>query len=271
MKFPFSNHKKDKHLNLDQLKMLINEERTILSPVEYQIMLNMLNVREKRAKDIMTPLSEVLAVKHETSTEIFKKLVKNTDFSYIPVYEDRIDQLIGIIDVIEVLYEPNGSKRLGDFLVSAYYIPDTKRIFELLPDLQRMQHPIAIVVNEHGGCVGIVTLENLFEQIVGEIGYQPEGANIQIEESSDGSWAIEARCRIEKLNQKLQLSLPTDICNTVGGLIMALSGKIPSKEEEIDMDYLKFTVLETCQYGISKLRLTKNSGQWSVVRKRTDS
>ena len=207
-------------------------------------------------REIMTPLSEMFAVPISARLSEIKPVIRKLNYSYIPVYEERIDRLTGIVNVVDILYAEDDSQDMGAFIRSAYYIPETKIIAELLEELRTAEDPIALVIEEHGSCVGLVTLEDILEEIVGDIGPLDHHQPPSIHSDDPNIWVVDARTDIDVVNRTVGLALPKDRCDTIGGFVLKLFGRIPQQGEKIVYDSKEFLVAEVFDYGISEIHIS---------------
>ncbi len=203
------------------------------------------------AREVMIPLSEIIAVHVATPVEQVKAIVRHSNYQYIPVYEERIDRLTGIVSISDVLYAPQKLNELNSLIRPAYYVPETKLTSDLLDELRIAEDPIAVVIDEHAGCVGFVTLEDMIEQIVGEIRYNHKRHTPPVELLDNGSWIVDARTSIDMINSSFGTNIQTDRCDTIGGLILSLFGRLPEQGEKIHHSGFEFSVEEVFSYGIS--------------------
>ena len=203
------------------------------------------------AREVMIPLSEIIAVHVETPIEQVKAIVRHSNYQYIPVYEERIDRLTGIVSISDVLYAPQKLNELNSLVRPAYYVPETKLTSDLLEELRIAEAPNAIVIDEHAGCVGFVTLEDIIEQIVGEIRYNHKRHTPPVELLDNGSWIVDARTSIDMINSSFGTNIKSDRCDTIGGLILSLFGRLPEQGEKIRHSGFEFSVEEVFSYGIS--------------------
>jgi len=247
----FSRKKKKKREgpNLEQYRQFVLEWINVLPENQSKMLRGVFALSHTCVREIMIPLSEMMAVHIATSTEQLKAMVRDTGYSFIPVYEERIDRLTGIVSVMDILYAENEAEDLGSFVRSAYYVPETKITGELLDELRTAEEQIAIVIDEYGSCVGLVTLEDILEQIVGEIGY--ERAIHAIEATGDTSWVIDAKTSINEVNQSIGTDIPKDRYDTIGGFLLKMIGHLPEQGETIKYQGKEFTVAEVSDYGIS--------------------
>jgi len=227
---------------------------------ENQLLHNVLEFNDKTVREIMIPRTKVVALDVNAPREKVVKVVLNEGYSRLPVYKDTIDNIIGIVyakDLINYIEEPNLFV-LYDLLRPAYFVPETKKISELLRELQKNKIHMAIVVDEFGGFKGIVTLEDILEEIVGEIHDEYDKIERSYKVLEDGSIVVDAGMLVSDFNRKFNLDIPegTDY-ESVGGFVSKLAGKIPAEGERIKFKNLVFEVLKTSKRKIIELKISK--------------
>ncbi len=160
-------------------------------------------------------------------------------FSRIPVYEQGIDDIAGLLyakDLMRAVRDKRGDVAVRELARPANFVPETKRVAELLPEMQKQKTHMAIVVDEHGGTAGLVTLEDLIEELVGEIVDEYDVEEPPVEPLPNGDVRVNARMPIDELNDLLDVELPTGDYDTVGGFIFHLLGHVPTEGETVDYD-----------------------------------
>lgn len=240
----------------EQIEQIVMEWIDALPDLEARMLRGVFSLNRTCAREVMIPLSEMLAVNINTPTEQLKAMVRETDFSFIPVFEERIDRLTGIVSVMDILYAPQEAENLDSFIREAYYVPETKVIGELLEELREAEEPIVLVIDEHGSCVGLVTLEDILEQIVGEIGFNDTNRIRHVEATGTNSWIIDARADIEVVNRELGLNIPKDRCDTIGGYLLKLFARLPGQGDKLEYEGKEFLISQVFDYGISEIQVT---------------
>jgi CBS domain containing-hemolysin-like protein len=196
-------------------------------------------------REVMTPEPDIVAVEASTKLdEVLDTLLKH-GYSRIPVYKENLEEIVGIVyakDVLKQIHSGrNGKKTVKDLARKALFVPESKRVAELLKQMQQEQVHVAIVVDEYGAVAGLVTLEDLLEEIVGEIADEYDREEPQVEPAGDGSYLVNARMPVDELSELLDVELPQEEWDTVGGLMMGLLGRLPGQGEEVELAGLKFT------------------------------
>jgi CBS domain containing-hemolysin-like protein len=218
-----------------------------------------LRLERHTAREIMVPRIDVCALEVSASLQEAVDLVVKEEYSRIPVYEETIDRVIGILNAKDLLrYWRTDSSRvyLKDLVRPVYFIPESKRLDELLKEMRDQQAHLAIVVDEYGGTAGLVTMEDLLEEIVGEIYDEYDVVEPSIERIADNQAIIDARMPVEEVNRALSLDLPSTEVNTIGGFVYHHLGKIPSPGDVIETDHLHIEVCSVSGRRIRKLKVT---------------
>jgi len=211
-------------------------------------------------REVMVPRMDMVAVSSDAPVEEVLSLIIREGHSRIPVYEDTIDNIIGIVYAKDLLIQM--SKGAIDMPIKgvmrpAYYVPESKKVDELLRELQKKRLHMAIVVDEYGGTAGLVTIEDLLEEIVGEIFDEYDLEETLIEYIDERTIRMDARVNIDDANEILNTNLSTDDIDTVGGFVYSLFGRIPSPGETARFENLTFQVEKVIGRRISKILITK--------------
>ncbi len=226
---------------------------------ERRMIQNIIELQETRAYEIMTPLVELVAVQlGRLDLAGFKALARNSGYSRFPVYRDRIIRLVGVVDVFRVLHEEDESKRLEDFIEPAYYVPESKRVDDLLRAFLAERIKNAVVVDEFGGCVGWISREDILEEIVGELEDELDVPPRQVTEHPDGTFVVEGRTEIDALNDRLGTDFEQEEWETLAGLLLDRMGRIPQVGEEIELEGWLAHVLRMEGHRIDLVRLTRH-------------
>lgn len=233
-----------------------------LRAVEKQLIVKMFSFTETTVWEAMVPLIEVSAVPEEATVAQALEVFRARPFSRLPVYRERIDNVVGVLNSFDLLgAAPEES--IARFRRPAYFVPETKRIDELLVEMQRRRLHLAVVVDEYGGAVGIVTVEDLLEEIMGEIRDEFEPEERRLVRLGEGRYLASARIEIDELNERLNLNLPKDDYETLGGLILYRLGRIPTPGQTLREGGLIMTVHSATERAIKdvELRVPGRSGK----------
>lgn len=212
------------------------------------------------ARDIMVPRTDIVAVPFAASVREAIAIARESKHSRLPVYQGTIDRIVGIVHVRDLLrfaLESAEGIKVGDVMREAYFIPETKRVDELLRDLQRQRVHMAIVVDEFGGTAGIVTIEDVLEEIVGEIQDEYDVEAPLVERVSAEEAIVDGRISLEEIADIFGVSLEDEETSTIGGLVQTHLGRIPQAGESVAVDGLEVTVLEVDGNRVRKLRVRR--------------
>lgn len=212
-------------------------------------------------KEAMVPLVDIVALREGSLVEDVISIAEKFGYSRIPIYKERIYNIIGIVNVYDVLSLPREEKSISHIIRPAYYVPESKKIDDLLKEFQRRGLQIAVVVDEYGGTIGIVTLEDLLEEIVGEIHDEYDSEKVLYERLADGSCLIDARMEIDAINERLGFSLPKGDYETLGGFIIDYLEMIPKQGMTIKYEDLLLQIEEAGERGIKSVKITRRKNK----------
>jgi CBS domain containing-hemolysin-like protein len=251
--------KKTSHPELQkEIQQLIDvgEEEGLLSEDEGEMMQSILSFRDTLAREIMVPRTDAVLDSGDTPIEELLQLVINKGHSRFPVYADNIDDIIGILHVKDLL-SSWGEEHLDlqDIVRTPYFIPETKKISHLLKELRDKKSHMAIVIDEYGGVAGLVTIEDIIEEIIGEIRDEYDDDEILMVATDDGDLLVDARLEIEKLTEHFDLQVPKGNFESVGGFIISLLGRVPQPNETILHAPLEMTIESADARKIRKVRI----------------
>jgi putative hemolysin len=234
------------------------QEEGILDPSNRDLIQSVVKFGEKTLRDAMKPRPEIVAVPTNTKVEQFIELLRSKPFSRVPVFEGTIHNIVGIVYAQDVLQVPDTEAhvRTVDSLMrkDVYFVPESKLGSELLREMQKNNIRMAIVVDEYGGVAGLVTIEDLVEEIVGEI--RDEHDKAEIVRESDQSYIVTGNMDVDRLNELFGARPETTESATVAGLVSELAGRIPRKGEVVEEDGLRFEVLESTDRKVERVRVS---------------
>jgi len=230
----------------EELKALLQLEpgEADVTSQEAEMIDKIFDLGDTTVREVMVPLVEVAMLPEEASPADAIALIRERGFSRIPIYRARETSVVGVVTAMDLLSRGAGARRLGDLMRQPYFVPETKRIDDLLREMQRNRIHLAVVVDEYGGSIGIVTLEDILEQIVGEIQDEHDRTPASVDRLPDGSYLVAARTNIDELNEALDWTLPKQDYETVAGLVLATLGRIPRTGEEFPIPGYTLTVLD---------------------------
>jgi len=215
---------------------------------------------DKDAADVMVPKPDVTAISVDMPVEKALETVLDHPYTRYPVYRETLDDIVGVLHVRDLFsaIQDQGveSVRLADLLRPAYIVPETKDLASLLQEFRRTNNHFAVVVDEYGAMVGICTLEDLIEEIVGEIEDEFDVSEEQIEQVDDDTWRLDGRFPIDEFNERFGTELPDEDFHTVAGFVFGQLGRAPEPGDDISYDGLRFDVLEVEGNRIERLAVT---------------
>lgn len=225
---------------------------------EHQILENVFDFYDRPARQIMVPRTQIAAIDvNETNNAVIEKVIEE-GYSRLPVYRDSVDNIVGIIhakDLLNALYN-NKLDTIASLMRPVYFIPETKKIGGLLRDFQQQHAQMAIIVDEFGGTSGLITLEDIIEELVGEIQDEYDNETPWIEKISDTEYIANARANIIDANEQLPVPLPEgEEYETVGGYINLLFGKIPALNEKVSTTDYQFIILDKSEKSIERVKV----------------
>jgi putative hemolysin len=209
----------------------------------------------RTVKEVMVPLIRVTAIPDTLTVGQALEEFRTSRFSRLPVYHRRIDNLIGVLHDFDLLGEDAPDRPIRAFMRPVTYVPELKKIDRLLAEMQRQGNHLAVVVDEYGGAVGIVTIEDLLEEIVGEITDEFDQEVAPFKKLGEGHYLISARTEIKALNEALHLDLPTGDYETLAGFLIAELGDLPRAGEHLQYRNLKFTVRQAEARSVKEVEL----------------
>ncbi len=232
----------------------------IIDTAEYEIINRVLEFTETTAKEVMIPRPDVVALEIDAPREEIISVVTEQGFSRIPVYKETIDTIVGILfakDIISMI-EYEKSIILEDIIRAANFVPETKKISQLLREFQQQKIHLAIVIDEFGGTEGIITLEDIIEEIVGEIHDEYDEVKLSYIKDTDGTWIVDGGMNISDFNKTFSVQVPEDVdYETVNGFLHKLTGRIPDVKEEIQFGNLSFTIMRKSERRIEKIKVKR--------------
>ena len=240
----------------------VGEAEGIIEEDEKEMIHSIVGFGETSAKEVMTPRTAMLAFEgNKTIDDIWYEMVDN-GFSRIPVYEDTIDNILGVLyikDIMNSIKDGNTNVPIKNFIRPGYFVPETKSIIEILKEFKALKVHIALVLDEYGGIVGLLTIEDLIEEIVGEIRDEFDTEEEEfITQIDENSYEVDAMIDIETLDKELCLNLPeSDDYESLGGLIVTELGRLATIGDELKFNGVKLKVLEINKMRVSKVLIEK--------------
>ena len=218
------------------------------------------NMVDRAVREIMVPRIDIVAVQSDATVEDVLHLVMERGYSRIPTYEENVDNIVGVVyakDILRVLADGRRPESIQEIARPPYFIPEGKHIDELLAELREHKVHMAIVVDEYGGTAGLATIEDVLEEIVGEIQDEYDREEVTIERLTDSEAILDARVSLDALNELFDLHIEGEDVDTVGGFVYNLLGRMPNPGDEVHADGLALRVLSVLGRRIKKVRVTK--------------
>jgi putative hemolysin len=241
----------------EELELLVRltDRSSALGVHERRMIRRIFGFSDTRVRDAMIPLVEVVALGDHASVDELIQAIREHGFSRIPIFQDNIHNIVGWVNALDVLSMPPGERGFRQLIRPAYYVPETRRIGDLLKDVQQKGIPLAVVVDEYGGSVGIVTIEDMIEEIVGEIEDEYDARTRLYDILPDGSFRIDARMEIDAINEILGLPLPSGDYATLAGFILAELERIPQRGELLMHDGLMLEIEEATNRTVERVHV----------------
>ena len=240
------------------------EEEGIIEEGDRELVRSAVEFGDKVVREVMTPRPEMLAIPGSATLEELLQLIDKHPVSRVPVYEGTLDHITGIAfahDLLRVSDEAARTRRVSSIQRTVAFVPETKKVNELLREMQREKQHMRIVIDEYGGASGLVTIEDLLEEIVGSIADEHEEDELESpKRDSDGSWLVPGNLEIERLEALFgeRWEMPEDYeATTVAGLVSEVAGRIPMAGEVVEEDGLRFEVLASTDRRIERVRVSR--------------
>lgn len=224
-----------------------------------ELLQSVVDFTETLVKEVMTPRPDIVAIKADASLSDLRELFREQQYSRIPVYRDNLDNIVGIVFVKDlVALPPDAEPLLTTLMRSAYFVPESKRVSDLLKELQRKQAQMAIVVDEYGGNAGLVTVEDLLEEIVGEIRDEYDVESDTVTDEGNGTFVFSGKVSIGEVADRMGVIIEREGFETVGGYLLSHLGRMPYIGEIFDVDDFTAEVLEVERRRLTKVRLRRS-------------
>lgn len=241
--------------------LTVDSNDTQIKTTEKRLIKKILKFRDKITTDALVPLVKVDAIeKQSTLSEAFE-LFRNKKHSRLPVFDERIDNVVGILELHSVIRQSDLTQKIDRFIKPAIYAAETQKLEDILNDMIERDFQIAIVVDEYGGAVGILTREDIFEQIVGDLEDEDDPEKKLIRVLGPHEWLVKARTTVSQVNDELQIDLPEGNYDTIGGFLLRQFSRIPDSGDELYYDtkvgQIHFVVRETTRRRIESVSIER--------------
>jgi putative hemolysin len=248
---------------LEEIQAFINvgEEEGIIEESEGELIQSIIEFSDTLVSEIMRPRLQIVAIEASATVADARNLIIESKYSRIPVYNEHLDNIEGIVYVRDLLAFCEGDKAkmlVTECMRPVYFVPESKTIRALLEEMQKAKVQIAMVIDEYGGVAGLVTIEDIIEEILGEIEDEDEGTVDEgIERSEDGSYLVDGSAEIKKVELLYNKDVEADDFTTVAGLLINELGHVPAVGEKLEFKGLQFEVLEADSQRVSRVRLRR--------------
>ena len=251
------------YITEEELRTMVNvsQEEGLLESEEKEMIHNIFEFSETPVKDVMIPRPDIVAVSLEAGFDDLAVVIREEQFSRIPVYEGSVDSIVGVIYVKDLFGLSDAEKesfRVREYLRDAYFIPEMKRIGNLFEEMRALKIHMAVVLDEYGGTAGLVTIEDLVEEIVGDISdeYDQELAPLFINVDEHTS-SIDASMRIDEVNDMMDLDIPDEDADTIGGFVLSRMERIPEEGERFEWHNMEFIIDQMDGRRIMRVTIVK--------------
>lgn len=243
-----------------QLLVRMGEEQGVLEQDEREMIHSIFAFGDTVVREVMVPRIDMVAVEADDPIEAILEVVRTHAHTRIPVYHETVDQIVGLIHVKDLLSAFREGRLAGtvrDFVRPAYFVPDSKRLDDLFREMRRKKVHMAIVVDEYGGTAGLVTIEDLLEEIVGQIQDEYDVEEPPIKVLNERVALVDGRVNLEEVNAALDLTLPAGEVDSVGGFVVSLLGHVPTQGERVAYDGVELAVEQVDGNRIAQVKITK--------------
>jgi putative hemolysin len=237
------------------------EQEGLIEREERRLLESIVDFGDTLVREVMTPRPDIVGVRADATLAEVRLVFAEQQYSRVPVYRDSLDHILGFVfvkDLIRLPLDlPAGERVVERLLRPAHFVPETKRVSDLLKEFQRQQVQSAVVVDEYGGTAGLVTIEDLLEEIVGEIRDEYDVESEPVQDEGNGVFVFSGKVSIDDLNDRLGVSIPPEGFGTIGGFLLAHLGRVPAVGERIDVDGLRVEVLEAERRRVTRVRVRR--------------
>jgi len=240
-----------------ELKTMVNvsHEEGVLEVDERRMINNVFDFGDLKAKDVMTPRTDMVCVEDTITYDEIVSIFKEERFSRLPVYHESVDNIVGILYVKDIIFIDEQHFRIIDYMREPFFTYESKPISELFSEMRGNRIRAAVILDEYGGTSGLVTLEDLVEEIVGDIADEYDEQGEEIEVIKEDEFIVDGSTRLEDVNEMIGLHLESEDFDTIGGYVIGILGSFPDGGEEVETDNIKIVVEEVDKNRIEKLRI----------------
>ena len=248
---------------------LRGEDEGVMSQEEgRELLQSIVDFTETIVREVMTPRPDIVAIRVDATLQDLRTLFREQQYSRMPVHGDNLDNIVGIVFVKDlVALPPTAEPPMTTLMRAAYFVPESKRVSELLKEMQRRQAQMAIVVDEYGGTAGLVTIEDLLEEIVGEIRDEYDVESETVVDEGGGTFVFSGKVSVGEVKDRLGIEIEREGFETVGGYLLSHLGRMPYVGERFEVDGLDVEVIEVERRRITKVRLRRSETPLAAERR----
>lgn len=258
----------DERVTEEEIRMMIEvgEERGTIQDTEKEMIDNIFDFDNKQVSEIMTHRTEVVAIPVDSDLQTILEIMDKDKYTRVPVYKDNIDNIVGVLhvkDLIHCMKKKEEEFDIGKIIRSPYFVPDSKRTDKLFQEMQKNKVNLAVVIDEYGGTAGIVTMEDLVEEIVGNIFDEYDVEEKDVEILDGNTFVLDGTLSLDRVEEILDQELPVEDYDTLSGFVVGLLGRIPEKDENPVVEYedVVFKVI-----GMEGKRITKIKASKKIIQ-----
>jgi putative hemolysin len=235
---------------------------------ETRLLRSVVDFGETLVREVMTPRPDIVAIRATATVDELRNLVQEQEYSRLPVYSENLDNIVGLVVVKDLIQKTDavpGGARVTEIMRPAAFVPETKRVADLLREFQRKRFQLAIVVDEYGGTAGLVTVEDVVEELVGEIRDEYDSEADPIVREADETYVFSGKVATSDMTDRLGVEIEGDGFETVGGYVLARVGRVPAVGERFTTDGLEIEILEAERRRIHKVRIRRTPASAEVT------
>jgi putative hemolysin len=243
----------------DELKTMVNlsEEEGVIKGHEKTMICNVFDFDDQLIKDVMIQRTDIVAINMNATYDEIMNLIKTEQYSRYPIYNKRIDNIVGILNVKELVFYRNSEEvfDIKKFMKKPYYTFEYLKTSELFHEMKKRRTHMAVVIDEYGGTAGIITIEDLLEEIVGDISDEYDTQTKEIETIREGEYVVDGSTRIEQLNEQIGTRIESEHYDSIGGFIIGEIGRLPQQGETVEYENTKFLIENIERNRVKKIRV----------------
>jgi CBS domain containing-hemolysin-like protein len=250
----------------EEIETFIDEakEEGIIEKDEDRLLRGVVEFGDTLVREIMTPRVDMVLIREDATIEKLRELINLEQYSRIPVYKERVDNIEGIVLALDLLKFPGEDKRnepIRPLIRPVHFVPESMKVSQLLKELQRRKEKLAIVVDEHGGVSGLATIEDIVEEIVGEIQDEYDTEEHLVTQNGPNDYTVSGEVKVEEVEDLLRTDLSSEDVITISGLVTSTLGRLPKKGDKLEVKGIALEVLEVDEKRVLKLRVRKLPGR----------